>query len=194
MFAKEIDEFCSFVLRQVQSPSYHFSKDQLKEILGVLDEIKYHPLLPKEHYQQVDEIMQIVVIAQKLVEFCDWSLPTIHQVIQEETVWCKEHFISFETASVKEIDAYLQLQSVQLLETIVKEREKAISLVTDVKKYCFSYLPSEILKYIIVPIMISRNTLASLNSASDLTEGMNGEWINQMILQSVTDSVLAMNV
>lgn len=193
MLKSEVEEFLTLFEHHIKSPSYAFNEEHIQDLLSIVSSILKHPLVTSQRQQQQEELQKLLSIALNLREIVTYSLGEIDTILQKESAWCQEHPIQLVSASISEIKEYLSLQSVQLIKDYYKQKQPSFKQVQSFQEICFGFLPPELINYILLPMMITENTLSSLNSASNLTENINSDWLNEILLRSVNDRILSMN-
>ena len=193
MLKGELEEFTSFFIRHLKNPEYEFTVENLESLQACSVRILQHPLLSSTFSQQIQLLSHYLEVTRTLQPIVSVSLIQMEKILSEEEDWCKEHPIDFQTASNEEITAYTSLQSSLLLKQIYIKYHYSFKQLSSIQESCFSYLPSSLLKYLLLPIMLEENTLSSLNSASSLTEQMNHDWLNSIVLLSVNNTILSLN-
>lgn len=194
LLKQEVEQFASFFILHTKSTHYSFSREDLEVLLSLVLSILDHPLIPSDLGEQLQYVKKLLTVSITLNKEISISIPEIESIFNSEPKWCEEHPISFSSATVEEINEYLLLKSSQLLKDYYQQSHVSNLAIGSLRETCFSYLPSEIVNYILLPIMITENTLSSLNSASVLTASINNEWLNETVLRSVNSTILSMNV
>lgn len=194
LLKQEVEQFALFVILHTKSTHYSFSREDLEVLLSLVLSILDHPLIPSDLGEQLQSVEKLLTVSITLNKVISVSIPEIESILNSEPEWCELHPISFSSATVEEINEYLLLKSSQLLKDYYQQSHVSNLAIRSLRETCFSYLPAEIVNYILLPIMITENTLSSLNSASDLTASINNEWLNETVLRSVNATILAMNV
>lgn len=197
MLSQELAQFVEFLETNAMDTTLHFTLDEISVLKAVVEMALAHPLLPAIHVLQLQHLRQCLVVLDML-GVTSPSIPDLAGILSSDEAFCAS-LGPLSSLPIPSITDLLARPSSLLLSRHAQKlltshsSSQSLQLLLQLQPACFPFLPAELPYYLLTPLLLKETSYEASNTASFISQHVQTEWFDSMILRVVDEEVKSMS-